>query len=503
MSETIIQNRWDNGEAEDVRTTSQFQADTVQNFDIFTEPHRLNPLPDSKADLYLGSSMDDVRITDVVDGYADGANHVVGIGFTTGGTHLGFFIKSGTIESNWSLQASTVANNFVRGTGVTYKRQAYAIDTDGTTGFRLIRFTAAGNAENLGAITSNVSAAVDTQTCKTFVHPEDNILYIVTGNVISKWDGATLTNYTSILPSKFDVASLTNYGTYLAIIMNPAYEQKAVCYLWGRDGTLNTLQGTIDLGQGRVAVGENLDDNLFFVMSPNTSNGGDFENKIIIKQYIGGVAEQVAELFSNLTSLNGTVLTYKAKKNNKLYFVMASGYCVYKFGKNKQNIYTLTEDRFIINGALSSTTIGLSIVQNVMWVGTLDISNVFTLQRTRVSLDSGGVTYTSTSVYKTTVNPNMPLADRYEEKQLEAVQLSCTGSASGTYVLKYSIDGSTLTTVISESTTSVINYSKAAGNENDGTPFLSGREIVFQIETTGNVKPVELKYKYSKLVSPL
>ena len=500
MSTTIIQNRWDGGEAEDIRTTNQSQGDTIRNFDIFTEPYRLNPLGDSKADLYLSNSMDDVRITDVLNGYVDGSNKIVGIGYRAAGSaNLGFFIKAGggTMEQNWSLQAETATNSFIPGTGVTYKTQAYAVDTNGTTGYRLIRFTAASNAEVIGAITSTTGA-----TCKTFVHPEDNILYIVTGNVISKWDGSTLTNTTTILPANFNVASITNYGTYLVIAMNPTYEQKAVAYLWGRDVTLNTLQGTIDLGQAKVSIVENLNDNLFFIMSPNTSNGGDFENKIIIKQYLGSGAEQIMELFENISTTNGAVLTYKAKKNNSLYFATAYGYCVYKFGKNKQGIYTLTEDRFIINGAVSSATSNISIVNNVMWVGTIDGSNVYTLQRSRISLDSSGITYTSTSTYKTTINPNMPIGDRYALKQLEAVQLSCTGSASGTMVLKYSVDGSTMTTLISESTSNTNLYSKEAEAENDGTVLLSGKEITFQIETTGNVKPVELKYRYSKLNSP-
>lgn len=498
MSPIVIQNRWDNGEAEDVRTTNQFQGDTIRNFDIFIEPFRMNPLPDSKADLYLSNSMDDVRITDVLNGYADGANHIVGIGFKqSGSANIGFFIKAGggTPDQNWSLQASGVANSFIPSTGVTYKTQAYAIDTNGTTGYRLMRFTSAGNAEVIGAITSTTGA-----TAKTFVHPEDNILYIVIGNVIAKWDGSSLTSVSTILPANFDVSSLTNYGTYLVITQNPTYEQKAVAYLWGRDVTLNTLQGTIDLGQARVAIAENLNDNLFFILTPNTTNGGDFENRIIVKQYLGAGAEQITELFSNIDISNGAVLTYKAKRDNKLYFVMSSGYCVYKFGKNKQGLYTLTEDRFVINGTLSGTNSNISIVNNVMYIGTIN-SSIYTLQRNRVSLDSGGLTYTATSVYKTTVNPNMPVTDRYSIKQLQSVQLSCTGSASGTMVLKYSIDGSAMTTIISEATNALTLFSKEATNENDGTVLLNGKEIVFQIETTGNVKPIELKYIYEVLNS--
>lgn len=501
MSTVVIQNRWDNGEAEDVRTTNQFQADTIRNFDILLEPGRLNPLPDSVADTSGAVAMDDARITDVVNGYIASVttNYLVGIGFKqAGSSNLGFYIKSlSDVTAAWSLQASCVTNSFMPGTGITYKNLAYAIDNNASTTFRLIRFTNFANAEVIGSITSTAGA-----TAKCFVHPEDNILYIVIGNAISKWDGTTLTTVSTILPSSFDVASLSNYGTYLAIAMNPTVEQKAVCYLWGRDTTLNTLQGTIDLGQAKVSIVENLGDNLFFIMTPNTSNGNEFENRIIVKRYLGSGVDQVAELFSNLTVLNGAVLTYKAKQNNQLYFVMGSSYCVYKFGKNKQGNYVITEDRLINNGTLSDVTSNISIVKSVMWVGTFT-GSVYSLRRSRISLDSGGITYASTSTYKTTVNPNMPVSDRYSLKQLEAVQLSCTGSTSGTMVLKYSIDGSTMTTVISQSTTTATLYSYEATNENDGTVFLNGNEIVFQIETTGNVKPIELKYRYKVLNAPV
>lgn len=498
MAQIVIQNRWDNGEAEDIRTTNQYQGDTIRNFDIFTEPFRLNPLLDSAADS-SAVAMDDIRITDVVNGYitSTGLNYIVGIGYKQASSNnIGFFIKSaGDYYGTWSaVQASTASSAFVPGSGITYKTQAYGVDWNGSTTYRLIRFTDFSNAEVIGSITSTFGATV-----KTFVHPEDNILYIVIGNVIAKWDGSTLTTVSTILPANFDVASLTNYGTYLVIAMNPTYEQKAVAYLWGRDMTLNTLQGTIDLGQSVVAIAENIDDNLFFIMSSYSRDAsvGDFVNKIVVKRYNGAGAEEVIQLFENITAFNGAVLTYKAKRNNKLFFVMTGSPCVYKFGKNKQGVYVLTEDRYVQNGTTGDANRNISIVNNVMWVGVIN-GSTYSLYRT-----SNATTYASTSVYKTTINPSMPVGDRYSLKQLMSVQLSCTGSASGTMVLKYSVDGSTMTTLISESTSNTNLYSKEAEAENDGTVLLSGKEITFQIETTGNVKPIELKYKYEVLNSPI
>ena len=124
-------------------------------------------------------------------------------------------------------------------------------------------------------------------------------------------------------------------------------------------------------------------------------------------------------------------------------------------------------------------------------------TGTYTLMRSR-GISVEGLAYTATSIYKTTINPNMPIADRYNEKQLESVQISFTGASSGTTGLKYSVDGSTFTSIISE-TNSTGEQVFEATNEADGTVFLSGREFQFQIESSGGAKIKELRYKYTNL----
>jgi hypothetical protein len=68
--------------------------------------------------------------------------------------------------------------------------------------------------------------------------------------------------------------------------------------------------------------------------------------------------------------------------------------------------------------------------------------------------------------------------------------------------VKYSIDGSTITTLISQANTAA-QLVKQAISENDGTAFLSGREFQFQVESTGGAKIKEIKYKYTVLEEPI
>ena len=114
-----------------------------------------------------------------------------------------------------------------------------------------------------------------------------------------------------------------------------------------------------------------------------------------------------------------------------------------------------------------------------------------------------GLAYTATSKFVTSINPSMPIADRYKDKQLEAVQIAFTAaspsSLDSTAVLKYSFDGASLTTVISSAQDTNGEYVVEATNDSSAEPFLSGRELTLQVESVNNAKIKEVRYKYSVL----
>lgn len=498
---TVILNKFDGGQAEDVRTFSTDQCTESNNFDIFTEPHRLNPYSDSVADT-ADVAIDDSEISDVDVCEVSGTEYIVGAGFTSSSSvALSFYTKT-TVTGTFALQATASGNAFVKGSLVTYKKLAYAVDSNGSGTYRLVRFNGASSVSNIG----NISAS---GLVSCFVHPEDNVLYVVIENVIAKWDGTTFSTTSSILPSNFTASSITNYGGYLAITMNAqSGTRNPMCLLWGRDTTLNTLQGSIDLGEGYVGIVENINNNLFFIMSPYAGFNTNNQNKIIVKGYAGGSVETVAELNDNSTLSIGTVKTYKAKKDNRVYFGFSNSDCVWTFGKNKDGRYAITQDRFITNGTQISsnpatgTFSGISIIGDVMWIGGISIVAVYSLMRSRI-VSGEGLAYTATSKYVTTINPKMVEEDRYKDKQLQAVQISFTAaspsSLDSTAVLKYSFDGAALTTAISSAQDTNGEYVVEATLDGSAEPFLSGRELTLQIESTNNAKVKEVRYKYDVL----
>ena len=345
------------------------------------------------------------------------------------------------------------------------------------------------------AMTSLGSIAA-TSFCRPFVHPEDNVLYMGFDYTISRWDGTTFTSYSSIIPTDMTIVSLTDYGTYLAILCTSGTGRSKL-YLWGRDGTINTLQGVIDVGSEYARLIENIDNELVIISTTLPTYSVTRTGKIICRIYAGGTPYIAKSIQWNTT--NGNIFSaYKEKSQGKLYFTGDREDCLYAFGKNKEGYWTITKDRYLNNGntySVYSNSIGFSLIGDILYSSFVNDSNVPFLYRT-------GTTYSATSYYTTTINPSMPLADRTQLKQLEAVQIAYTGAASGTVGIDYSIDGGAYASIINESTTA-IEDAKEATNETDGKPLASGTEITFRVKSVGGVKIKEIKYRYSLLNSTI
>lgn len=478
-----ILNKFDGGTAEDLRTFKTDECEKSLNFDVFSNPHYLQPYRDGEAETVDTNTIDDNELNGTVVVSFSSTQYYICFGRSVSSTTVRIYYKT-DINGTW-VQGGAGTGAIVNGTSIVYKGIPYILTISGSDTL-LVKATNNATLATAGTI-SGYSVAV-----KPFVHPEDNVMYIVSGLSLSRWDGTTLTTYTSILPTGFAPASLTNFGAYLAIA--GTLNGKAVSYLWGRDGTINTVQGTIDFGDGLMLAIENINDSLYAVTTPASTLA--LSNKLEVQRSNGGASEVVKSITVDNALTSFTQGIHKLKKGDAFYFTLL-GDCIYKFALNKSGAYTLTKDRLIYTGAAATVVHGFNFIGDWLWIGFTVSGGVSYFYKT-----NNADTYTNTSTYKTTINPGMALEDRYSQKQLVAVQISYTGAASGNTVLKYSVDGSSMTTVISD-TNSAGEYSTEAGAENDGTVFLSGNEFQFQMESTGGAKIKELKYKYKVLNSLL
>ena len=493
---TVIINTFDGGQAEDSRTFSTNENNGNAHFDIYSNPHLLRPFSDMVADtISTGSTvMTDFQITDVLPIDISGTTKLVGWGReSAASTKATFFTKAAPITAAWASVVTTAgADTPKSGTLVEYKGTAYAVNNTSS----LIKFTSGTTYTIVGTIGTPV-----TNTPRPFVHPEDNILYMVTDFAVAKYDGTTLTANALLLPSNMLATSMTSWGTYLAIAMKPASGVgRSYVYLWGRDTTLTTVQAIVDWGDGALEVLENINETLVGVSAIKPI--GTFDSitnyNYQVKTYSGGSVQKVKDII--VTNTN-TLRNFKAKQYDKLYFGFDTDDTIYVTGRNKNGEWFVNKDRFITptGSTISSTLNGLSLIGDKLFTSYTDGGTAGYLAYEKESTWS-----TSTPTYTTTVNPNMLIPERYEDKKLVAIQITYQisasgGTSSGTVGVKLSVDNDTATSVISKAQTAVGEYTTAATEYADGTPFKTGREFYFQFTSIGAIRIKELKYKYEIL----
>lgn len=499
---TVILNKFDGGIAEDLRTHNTDESEYSLNFDIFRNPHKLTPFPDSvQCSLTGGQSMNDVQLNDV----NFNSQYIVATGYESNvSTKASFYLADAT-NSIFTKDLTTALADYVSGSLVFYKGNLYCLTLTGGN-YTLNKYDGFA-ITSIGTITLST-----TLKARPFVHPEDNVLYIVQGSIISSYDGTTLTSYSSILPTGIFVVGLTQYGNYLAIATTTASGNKAYTYLWGRDGTLNTLQGQIDFGEDEIIFIQNLDNILFAFTAPNGYYNTVSNKRLTVKAYSGGAVQTIKVIdsddFLGTTYLSGIPRWFPLVSNGKIYFcptattsamVSLSPNSIYVFGKNGDGKYVLAKDRYISNGDTGANTplfiSGLSKIGDIVYCA-YSLAAFGNVKLTVSNLSSP--TYVANSIYRTTINPNMLIDDRYKNKQLDWVRISYTGASSGITALKYSVDGSSMTSIISDSNTAGEKVTEASA-ESTGKSFMAGREFQFQIESTGGSQIKEIAYGYTIL----
>lgn len=477
----VIQNRFDGGHAEDPRSHYTNESQYSRNFDIFTNPHYLQPYRDSVAEEMASGNIEDFQLDTVILANVSGTQYLVSYGNTSDASAIPrFFYKSG-LTDQWSAGATAGGGGSVLPhTLVKFRGEAYGLSISSTTVY-LWKMVDTSTTTNIGTFTATISGGT-TIIPRPFVHPEDNILYIIAGSTIAKYDGSSLTSHTSILPTGFNAVQISNFGGYLSIAMNDGQQSENTrTYLWGRDTTINTLQAIIDFGEGVTTAMGNIEENIVAVVMKSGVASSTLREVLEVKVWGGGEVQTVKSI--EIDALLDPL--YRSfRRNDKMYFPLNNAKSVFVVGKNKNGNWFISEDRYIADGAGNTTPTGLSFVGDYMFIGTSNI-----LYRTTNA-------FAGTSVFRTTINPSMPLQDRYLKKKLRYIGVAYTGVASGNLTVTFSGDGSADKNAINLTTTAVEGYIFAE-NYDDGTQFGDEfREFEFEIQSTNGVKVKEICYAY-------
>lgn len=489
----IILNKFDRSISEDIRDLNIDEHESSSNFKL-SKPNILESIPDTVVDTTTGDAITDLKFTDVI---LDATSNKVLVALgkkSSASLNLAFF-TSDAIGNAWTIRAQRSSSIVIPNTLIAYGGLAYALDFDSDT--NLIEFTNNTTATEKGALSGVIPSSAGT-VAKPFIHPEDGYLYFGIEYVLGIWNGTKLTKFDTLLPVDKVITSLTDYGGYLVIGTRPKTNVgNSYSYLWGRDTTLNITQGIIDWGFGSLIAVENIGNILVAVMLVQNTNT-TINTKLQLKVWAGGEVVTVKEI--TLDSTVGTAVppyVFKSKTKNSLYFTLSGDTCIWKVTKNSDGQFTLNRERYIANGSTPSSINGFSLINDIMWAG-YSISGGSTNTFFHNKLSSTSTDYTNTCIYKTTVNPNMPIEDRSKKKQLKNVRVSYTGASSGTTVLKYYTDAGSVVTIHSDTNTAGQHVFET-GKESDGKALNTGREFQFEIQSTGNSKVKEIMYEYETI----
>lgn len=491
MSKTLLQNKFDGGIAEDIRTTNTNECEISTGFDLYTNPHKLLHYRDQLAE--TGSNVDDMEIADVGMTTISGTNHMVAFGYDTSSTTLAAAYTRTAYDFNgaWSQQAVGVGGyQYCKGTYVQYLGISFCLTVNGTT-YNLQKYTGAGSLTSVGTFTATANIEVP----RPYIHPDDKVLYMCVGNTIAKYDGTTFSSVSTILPTGNKAMSISHFSGYLAILTTPTLTGDSGIHLWGRDTGLNTLQGYVSVGSYIGQSIANIDG--YLICISRGSNFGIFtEKKIEVRAYAGGDTATLIKQISIPSSSTTNYNIVTGKKDNKLYFAIGGEKALYMCCKNKSGRYIITQDRNISTGGAVTDVFGINFVGDILYVSFLEGS---TYKLTATDVESS-VPYSATATYMTTVNVGMSAEDRELEKRLLHVQVNFDSpSASGNTVLKYKVDGTTATVATVANTTSS-NQVVENDAENDTTPFRMGKDFQFIIESAySSIKSISYTYEVIQL----
>lgn len=507
MAKVIISD-FNGGMAEDIRELSTNTFAYARNYDVYSASAHIERYKSLETEtIGVAGPITDYALTDVIIHTDSIRTNFFALGKESSVSSKAQIFQKGspfTLDIAFQPCSNGIAasGSVIPGTLCSYKQKLYYMSVSGSStlvqSYDLVTATS--------SLVGTISATANVFP-RPFRHPQDDYLYFGAGNIIAKFDGTTFTPAALTLPSDLVITSITNYNAYLAIAQAPKNQGRgSVVALWGRDTTLNTLQDSLDWGEGSLNILENIGGVLIGVSSPvygtGNTNALSLNPKITIRGYAGGSVEMIKELKASGGLLQTYLPVLKQKQGDKLYFSMILSVQgtelqnLWVIFKNKSGKWTVSPDRKLLNDTAVTTIQGFSLIGDYLWSA---VNSNGTFYRTL----SGGVTTTyPISVVRTLVNPNMPLEDRAKRKQLQAVSLK--SSTGGSFTIRYSIDFGTTWKDIATNVTLSAGQTFETTNEATSLPFNESFDYQFEIEAqsgTGQCSIEMFEYRYENMDS--
>lgn len=514
MTKVII-NRFDKGMADDYSHGGEGEFSISKQFDILSYPRRLQPLRGMTAATADIADITNSKIGNIIVG-ATGLMYGVGCD-SPGNPTLGeLWYKPGygasdtwrSIPTNAQLSGAVPKYPFlVHYPGGYSARKMYWASTN------LIVAS-----DPAGASSAATHALTFTNIGQGFVHPKDDVLYIPYDNKIATVVGTSAEAPNAAVwtfGSEYQIPCLTNYGNYLAI---PAFSNlggkanTSIVYLHDRDTSLTKANETINWGEGRLQVLNNLHGALVGVSSFSSSYNGSIQDfdAVYVKVWEGGAEPTIIKEIkaTRLTSTAPSVTVNPIVNfiyKDRLYFSVnivnggtAPSYIgLWSVGKSKlTGDWAVTIERMATNTSTETGVLAAAMAGDFLAVVHTAVGNV----AETVNGNALSGIYTATSVYESTVNPNMVESDRAIKKQLNSVWCSYLPLPTDASVtMQYRVDGSlnTAWTDIFTETGNGVTFTERT--KTVSAEFTSGRKYEFRITSDDGAIITDWGYNYKPL----
>lgn len=306
------------GMPDDIRIQKPELSFISQHLDTWINPKRLTPYRNMVEDQNTAYEI-------ILFAYANSI--LYGLGIKTGAQAKIYQKATDPITGSWAASTSGEAGGGSRSTttfipyhnylygGRTSTGSVWAYgDLTGTPSFTDSAYTGAGIPTAQGIVTS------------------DDLLLLPCSNMIAKKDGAgsgPTTNWSVgiTIPSDYTIADLEEWGDQVAIFARPVntslFGQTSKIFLWDKVNPDPTQ--VIDLGEGDVYIGANLEGVLVAVLSVGASTSFSLKDRLIVRQWTGGSQASVVKEIAADPGVSHLVIYgnhAKVKDGNRIVFAM-------------------------------------------------------------------------------------------------------------------------------------------------------------------------------------
>lgn len=204
----------------------------VEHFDPINGQLRQFGAPALSTSVAYGSDIEDNKL----ESFAVSGTTIYALGFDSSASNPAIFQWNADPNNYWSGLATFGAGATAHGLTL-YKGALYGL----YNGTNVFKCTLAGTPTVAHAALSYTNYA------KPFVHKKDNLMYFFTDNIVSSFDGTTVTTGLT-LPTNFRITAACEDGDFI-LVAGYDTDGNATGYLWNRDSSLSTTTAKYDLGR--------------------------------------------------------------------------------------------------------------------------------------------------------------------------------------------------------------------------------------------------------------